>query len=94
MVRTSIPVPASFEEAMALLGDVLAEKRRLELRVEALEKRLFGPRSEKLNLEDHQIPLLDEVFKNPVPAAAWAPAPGVGPCRIRTHRPGGPSCGG
>ena len=55
---------------MALLGDVLAEKRRLELRVEALEKRLFGPRSEKLHLEDHQIPLLDEVFKNPAPAAA------------------------
>jgi hypothetical protein len=68
MVRTSILAPAPFEEAMALLGDVLAEKRRLELRVEALEKRLFGPRSEKLHLEDHQVPLLDEVFKNPVPA--------------------------
>ena len=69
MVSTSIPAPASLQEALALVGELLAEKRRLELRVQALEKRLFGPRSEKLHLEDHQIPLLEGVFKNPVPAA-------------------------
>ena len=69
MVSISIPAPASLQEALALVGELLAEKRRLELRVQALEKRLFGPRSEKLNLEDNQIPLLEEVFKNPVPAA-------------------------
>ena len=48
---------------------MLFRSRHLELRVQALERQLFGPRSEKLNLEDHQLPLLDEVFKNPVPAA-------------------------
>ena len=69
MVSTSISAPASLEEAMALLGVLSAEKRHLELRVQALERQLFGPRSEKLNLEDNQLPLLDEVFKNPVPAA-------------------------
>jgi len=30
MVSTSIPAPASLQEALALVGELLAEKRRLE----------------------------------------------------------------
>ena len=72
---------------MALLGVLSAEKRHLELRVQALERQLFGPRSEKLNLEDHQLPLLDEVFKNPVPAATTDVVVNVAPVDPPSDKP-------
>ncbi|NDD64815.1 MAG: hypothetical protein EBZ36_12715 [Acidobacteria bacterium] len=66
MACTPIPTPASLEEAVALLGAYHrqwdAEKRHLELRIQSLEKQLFGSRSEKLPLEDNQLALIGTVF--------------------------------
>jgi transposase len=67
---TPIPTPASFEEAVALLGALRVENRHLELRIQSLEKQLFGSRSEKLPLEDNQLALIGTVFENPTPAAS------------------------
>jgi hypothetical protein len=59
-------MPASLEEAVALLGQFReqwsSEKRLLELRIKDLEHRLFGSSSEKLPIEDRQLALIDEVF--------------------------------
>jgi len=45
------PTPATLEEAVALLGQFRErwsnEKRLLELRIQSLEHRLFGSKSEK-----------------------------------------------
>jgi len=64
--------PLSFEQALALLGESRrqwdAEKRLLELRIQSLEHRLFGTKSEKVALEDKQVALIDEVFTHPEPA--------------------------
>jgi hypothetical protein len=54
--------PETLEEAVSLLGVLQAENRHLELRIKSLEHRLFGPRSEKLPIEDQQLALIDEVF--------------------------------
>lgn len=70
MASTSIPTPTSLEEAVALLGALRIENRHLELRVQSLEKQLFGSRSEKLSLEDNQLALIATVFENPTPAAS------------------------
>lgn len=77
MACTPIPTPASLEEAVALLGELSverqqwnSEKRHLELRIQSLEKQLFGSRSEKLPLEDNQLALIGTVFENPTPAAS------------------------
>lgn len=77
MACTPIPTPASLEEAVALLGELsverqqwTSEKRHLELRIQSLEKQLFGSRSEKLPLEDNQLALIGTVFENPTPAAS------------------------
>jgi len=65
--------PASLEQALALLGESRrqwdAEKRLLELRIQSLEHRLFGTKSEKVAFKDKQLALIDEVFTHPEPAA-------------------------
>ena len=74
MAFTPVPTPASLVEAVALLGEFhrqwTSEKRHLELRIQSLEKQLFGSRSEKLPLEDNQLALISTVFENPAPAAS------------------------
>ena len=51
MVIAPDPTPATLEEAVALLGQFRErwsnEKRLLELRIQSLEHRLFGSKSEK-----------------------------------------------
>ena len=73
MVIAPDSTPASLEQALALLGESRrqwdAEKRLLELRIQSLEHRLFGTKSEKVALEDNQLALIDEVFTHPEPAA-------------------------
>jgi transposase len=49
--------------------ELLHAHRLLQLEIARLKAELFGPKSEKLTLEDHQLPLLEEVFQNPGPAA-------------------------
>jgi transposase len=65
--------PATLEEAVALLGRFQEqwsnEKRLLELRIQSLEHRLFGSKSEKLPIEDNQLALIGEVFAPAEPAA-------------------------
>ena len=56
------PTPTTLEEAVALLGTLVIEKRLLELRIKDLKHRLFGSASEKLPIEDRQLALIDEVF--------------------------------
>ena len=69
MVIAPDSTPLSFEQALALLGESRrqwdAEKRLLELRIQSLEHRLFGTKSEKVALEDKQVALIDEVFTHP-----------------------------
>ncbi|MFM7802871.1 MAG: transposase [Verrucomicrobiota bacterium] len=73
MVIAPDSTPLSLEQALALLGESRrqwdAEKRLLELRIQSLEHRLFGTKSEKVALEDKQLALIDEVFTHPEPAA-------------------------
>ena len=48
---------------------LLNTQRLLQLELARVKLELFGSKSEKLRIEDHQLPLLDEVFENPEPAA-------------------------
>ena len=72
MVIAPDSTPASLEQALALLGESRrqwdAEKRLLKLRIQSLEHRLFGTKSEKVALEDKQLALIDEVCTHPEPA--------------------------
>lgn len=63
------PNPSSLSEAKALIQELSDAKRLLELEVAHLKQQLFGPRSEKLTLEDRQLPLLEQLFENPEPPA-------------------------
>ena len=63
------PNPSSLSEAKALIQELTDAKRLLELEVAQLKQQLFGPRSEKLTLEERQLPLLEQVFENPEPPA-------------------------
>lgn len=63
------PDPSSLSEAKALIQELTDAKRLLELEVAQLKQQLFGPRSEKLSLEDRQLPLLEQVFEHPEPPA-------------------------
>ncbi len=47
---------------------MLSENRLLELRIQSLEHRLFGSKSEKLPIEDNQLALIGEVFAPAEPA--------------------------
>ena len=73
MVIAPDPTPATLEEAVALLGQFRErwsnEKRLLELRIQSLEHRLFGSKSEKQPIEERQLALIDEVFAPAEPAA-------------------------
>ena len=83
MIRENEPRPASDEKLEARLAqaqrqlvaalqerdELLHAHRLLQLDIARLKAELFGPKSEKLTLEDHQLPLLEEVFQNPEPAA-------------------------
>lgn len=55
--------PASLEEALVLI-------RLLELKIDQLNLRLFGPKSEKLTVEDSQLPLIQELFETTPPPVA------------------------
>ena len=63
------PNPSSLSEAKALIQELSDAKRLLELEVARLKQQLFGPRSEKLPLEDRQLPLLEQLFESPEPPA-------------------------
>ena len=52
-----------------MIQELSDAKRLLELEVAHLKQQLFGPRSEKLPLEDRQLPLLEQLFENPEPPA-------------------------
>lgn len=60
------------EQNAALLREreeLLAAHRLIRLELDRLKAELFGSKSEKLQIEDNQLPLLDDVFENPEPAA-------------------------
>ena len=69
MTHESEPVGASVEELQARLSALQDENRLLRFEIDRLKAELFGPKSERLTIEDHQLPLLEEVFQNPEPAA-------------------------
>ena len=52
-----------------MIQELSDAKRLLELEVAHLKQQLFGPRSEKLPLEDRQLPLLEQLFESPEPPA-------------------------
>ncbi len=58
--------PATLREVVAfwtrLTEQLRSEKRLLELRIQALEKQLYGSRSEKLSVEENQLELSSTVF--------------------------------
>ncbi len=62
MATTAKAQPASLAEALELVASMASTIRLLELKVDQLTRRLYGPTSEKLTLEDNQLPLLQEVF--------------------------------
>lgn len=62
--------PATLAEALALVADQATTIRLLQLQIDQLNHRLFGPTSEKFPLEDRQLPLLAELFQNPEPPVA------------------------
>jgi transposase len=85
---------ALLEEVVALrreCQDLLTQRRLLELEVLRLKAELFGPRSEKLRLEEHQLPLLEEICEPAEPAATLdvvVPPEGEGrPARKPVRRP-------
>ena len=55
--------PASLEEAAARILSLQTDNHLLRLQIAQLKARLFGPASERLPLEDRQLPLLSEVFE-------------------------------
>ena len=54
------PKPASLEEALELVDSMAITIRLQSLKIDQLTRQLFGPTSEKLPLEDNQLPLLDQ----------------------------------
>jgi transposase len=64
------PTPATLAEALALVAEQSVTIRLLQLQIEQLNRRLFGPTSEQLRLEDQQLPLLDGLFAKPEPPVA------------------------
>ena len=54
------PKPANLQEALELVDSMAITIRLQSLKIDQLTRRLFGPTSEKLPLEDNQLPLLDQ----------------------------------
>ena len=58
--------PAPLEEVVAfwtlLTEQLRSEKRLLEFRIQALEKQLYGSRSERISVDENQLELSSTVF--------------------------------
>ena len=58
--------PAPLEEVVAfwtlLTEHLRSEKRLLDFRIQALEKQLYGSRSEKISVDENQLELSSTVF--------------------------------
>jgi len=63
------PETLSLDELQVRLFELETENRLLQLELARVKQELFGSKSERVQIEEHQLPLLDEVFENPEPAA-------------------------
>ena len=65
LARVEQQLAASLQER----AELLRTQRLLQFEIDRLKAELFGPKSERLSIEEHQLPLIEEVFQNPEPAA-------------------------